>query len=337
MEIKKAHSLRQLNTFGLEAKARQYVAFCKAAEILAFLSAGSLAGHKYLVLGGGSNLLFVEDFDGIILHPCLTGVEVLEQDAGSVLVKVMAGEPWDDFVHLAVTKGWAGVENLSLIPGNVGGSAVQNIGAYGVEAKDVIEGVAAIDLSTGEKATVPADQCGFAYRESHFKSRWKDRFVITAVHFRLQKEANFTLNYPGVADEVNALGAPNLIHLRQAIINIRQRKLPDPSDLGNAGSFFKNPVVADHVYDGLKSTHPDLLCYPVDKGRVKLPAGWLVEQCGWKAKTIGQAGVYQHQALVLVNYGGATGRQIYELSEQIISSVKERFGIDLEREVRVIT
>lgn len=336
MDIKVAHNLKNQNTFGLDVMVRQYVSFFDEKEISAYLSAHTLMDQKVLVLGGGSNLLFVKDYDGIILHPCLTGIDVLSENSECVRVKVMAGEKWDDFVRLSVKNGWAGIENLSLIPGNVGASAVQNIGAYGVEVKDRIESVTAIDLKTSEKETFLHGQCGFGYRDSHFKSRWQHQYVITSVNYRLQKQPDFTLSYPGVTQEVDIQGGPSLANVRQAIINIRKRKLPDPSDLGNAGSFFKNPLVDDADYARLKNTYPDLPHYPGENGRVKLPAGWLVERSGGKAAAIGRAGVYPKQALVIVNHGGATGMELYALSEKIRSAVYEKFGIDLEREVRVI-
>lgn len=336
MEIKTQHSLKDLTTFRLNATARQYVCFQREQEIVDFLAANPLADQKLLVLGGGSNLLFLKDFDGIILHPCLTGMDVLAQRRDTVRVKVMAGVPWDDFVGMAVERGWGGIENLSLIPGHVGASAVQNIGAYGMEVKDVIESVEAIRIRDRKKETFLSSDCGFDYRESHFKGRWKDQYVITAVTFQLSKHPEFITHYPGVEQEVDALGGPSLANLRQAIITIRRRKLPDPSDIGNAGSFFKNPVVDPAVFAGLERFHPDLPHHRLDSGRIKLPAGWLVERCGWKGKSVGNAAVYHKQALVIVNQGGATGMELYSLSERIRKSVQETFGIGLESEVRVV-
>ena len=336
MEIKTQYGLKDLTTFRVDARARQYVCFRSEAQIVKFLAAHPMVGQPCLVLGGGSNLLFIGDYSGTLLHPCLKGIEVLAENRQTVRVKVMAGESWDDFVGHAVENGWAGVENLSLIPGHVGASAVQNIGAYGVEVKDVIESVEAVGIADGKKTTLLASQCGFGYRESHFKNRWKDQYIITAVIYRLCKQPVYTTHYPGVAREVAALGGPSLANLRQAIINIRMRKLPDPFETGNAGSFFKNPVVDASVFARLKRSFPDLPHFPQDDGRVKLPAGWLVERCGWKGKTVGRAGVYPKQALVLVNLGGAEGLEIVALSEKIRNSVLERFGIHLQREVRVV-
>lgn len=280
--------------------------------------------------------MFITDFQGVILHPCLKGITVLAESADGIRVKVMAGESWDDFVAHAVDKGWAGVENLSLIPGHVGASAVQNIGAYGREVKDVIESVEAIHIRDLKKETIPAARCGFGYRDSHFKKEWKDQYIITAVTFVLSKKPAYTTHYAGVRQEIEKLGGPSLFNLRQAVINIRRRKLPDPSEIGNAGSFFKNPVIDAAVFARLNQTYPELPHYIQTDDRIKLAAGWLIERCGWKGKSVGDAAVYPKQALVIVNSGQATGREIYNFSEEIRKTVQEKFGIELEREVRVV-
>lgn len=336
MECRSDFSLKALNTFHVEGVARRYVRFDEAKELPEFLGRQFLEGERFLVLGGGSNLLFVDDFDGIVLHPVLKGVEMLGANAEHVRVRAMAGENWDDLVAHAVAAGWGGIENLSLIPGSVGASAVQNIGAYGVEAKDVIDSVEAIDMDSLEKKTFPAEACGFGYRTSRFKGRRSGRFIITAVVFRLCRQPRFVLDYPGVREQVEALGPVNLETLRQAIVAIRRAKLPDPANLGNAGSFFKNPVVEPETLLRLQACFAEIPHYPQPDGRFKLSAGWMIDRCGWKGRRIGRAGVHDRQALVLVNLGGATGREILDLSERVRLSVQETFGVDLEREVLVV-
>lgn len=336
MESRSDVSLKALNTFHVEGVARRYVRFDAEEEISDFLEGHCLAGQHALILGGGSNLLFVDDFDGIVLHPLLKGIEMLETDAAHVRVRAMAGENWDDLVAFAVAGGWGGIENLSLIPGSVGASAVQNIGAYGVEVKDVIERVEAIAVDSLENVSFSSEECGFGYRTSHFKGRWSGRTIITAVVFKLCRQPRFVLDYPGVREQVESLGPVNLDTLRQAIINIRRAKLPDPAELGNAGSFFKNPVVGRGKLEALLRRYPDLPHYPQAGGGFKLSAGWMIDRCGWKGRRVGRAGVHDRQALVLVNLGGATGREIYELSQQVATAVHDRFGLLLEREVQVV-
>jgi UDP-N-acetylmuramate dehydrogenase len=248
----------------------------------------------------------------------------------------MAGENWDDLVAQAVTNGWAGIENLSLIPGSVGASVVQNIGAYGVAVKGVIDHVEAISIHNCEQVRFSPNDCRFGYRSSNFKNDWAGRFIITAVVFKLSQKPDFVLDYPGVKAAVEAVGPITLDHVRQAIVSIRQSKLPDPDLIGNAGSFFKNPVVDGNALSGLLKLNPDLPYYPQGGEHYKLAAGWLIERCGWKGRHVGKAAVHHQQALVLVNLGGATGREILELSEQVSGAVQERFGIELAREVLVV-
>jgi UDP-N-acetylmuramate dehydrogenase len=336
MESRSHFSLKSLNTFDVEAVARRYVRFDEEKELLEFLDGQSFEGERLLVLGGGSNLLFVDDFDGTVLHPVLKGVNVLDADERHIRVRAMAGENWDELVAHAVAGGWGGIENLSLIPGSVGASAVQNIGAYGVEARDIIDSVEAIDIHSREKIVLPAEACGFGYRTSHFKGCWSGRHIITAVVFRFCRQPRFVLDYPGVREQVDALGPVTLDNLRQAIIAIRRAKLPDPADLGNAGSFFKNPVVEPETLHRLQARFADLPHYPQPGGRFKLSAGWMIDRCGWKGRQIGRAGVHDRQALVLVNLGGATGREILDLSERVRLSVRDTFDVALEREVKVV-
>jgi UDP-N-acetylmuramate dehydrogenase len=336
MELKSDFSLKALNTFNVSANAASYVRFDAENEIIDFLIRNPLDDQRILVLGGGSNLLFVDDFDGTVLHPLLKGTDVIEADRRHLWVRAMAGENWDDLVAFAVANGWGGVENLSLIPGSVGASAVQNIGAYGMEVKDVIDRVEAISITSRERVRFSANDCGFGYRSSNFKKRWAGQFIITAVVFKLSRQPDFVLNYPGVKAALEAQGPTTLDHVREAVVSIRQSKLPDPALIGNAGSFFKNPVVDGNTLGRMLKLDPDLPHYAHGDDHYKLPAGWMIERCGWKGRRVGKAAVHHMQALVLVNLGGATGREILELSEQIKRSVQERFAIELDREVLVI-
>ena len=336
MEHRAHHSLTAMNTFGVETHAENYVRFVDPAEIADFLQHSPLAGAPRLILGGGSNLLFVGDVPGVVLHPVLRGIDVVGETDTHVLVRAMAGECWDDLVAVAVENGWGGLENLSRIPGSVGASVVQNIGAYGVEVASCTDHVQAIDLDTGKTQTIAAGECGFGYRHSHFKGPWAGRFMVTAVVFRMTRRPALCLDYPGVRAAVAALGPVSLTTVRRAIIQIREGKLPDPATLGNAGSFFKNPVVDGAVADNLAARHPDMPRYPQADGRYKLAAGWLIDQCGWKGRRLGRAAVHDRQALVIVNLGGATGQEILALSRRVRASVQERFGIRLEREVQVV-
>ena len=336
METRTVFSLSAYNTFHVEAAADRYIRFGSAEEIIDYLDRNELDGHRRLVLGAGSNLLFVDDFDGIVLHPLLKGIDVIEADRRHIWIRALAGENWDDLVAYAVSNGWAGIENLSLIPGSVGASAVQNIGAYGTEVKSVIDRVEAISIESRKKVTLLPGACGFGYRTSHFKGRWAGAFIVTAVVFKLDRQPAFVLDYPGVKAAVQDLGSINLQTIRQAIISIRQEKLPDPAQVGNAGSFFKNPVIEGNTLTRLCQRFPALPHYPQGGDQFKLAAGWMIEQCGWKGKRVGKAAVHHQQALVLVNLGGATGREILELSEQVSEAVHERFGIELEREVLVV-
>lgn len=336
MEEIRHHSLKHLNTFGVDVIANRYVRFDAEDEIVDFIHRHPMKESTPLVLGGGSNLLFTADVAQTVLHPRFKGIQISERNGRHVWVRAMAGETWDDLVAFAVLRGWGGIENLSLIPGTVGASVVQNIGAYGVEAESVIERVEAIAIETGQRRVLAAAECDFGYRSSRFKNKDDGRFIITAVVFRLTPQPRFILDYPGVHEAIEALGGVSLPTVRQAIINIRQHKLPDPAVLGNAGSFFKNPVVDRKTLERLLTDHPDLPHYPQADGRCKLAAGWLIDRCGWKGRSLGRAAVHDRQALVLVNRGGATGMDILNLSERIRRSVVETYGIDLEREVRVI-
>lgn len=326
------YSLLNHNTFGMDVKARRYVEYDSEDELKALIP--TLSG-VVLHIGGGSNLLFKGNFDGIVLHSAIKGIEVMEETADMVLVRVGAGEVWDDFVAWAVEHGYGGVENLSLIPGEVGASAVQNIGAYGVEAKDIIVLVDAMELSNGQKRIFGNQECDYAYRQSIFKNQLKGKYAITYVTYRLQKQPMLKLEYGNIRAVLGDREEVTVADVRQAIIDIRNAKLPDPKVQGNAGSFFMNPVVSREKFLSIQKDYPQMPFYEVEGG-VKIPAGWMIDQCGWKGKSLGRAGVHDKQALVLVNLGGATSDEIITLCNTICQDVREKFGIDIHPEVNLI-
>ena len=321
----------------MDAKASVFIEYATVEELKEILHRQMLKEDRWLHIGSGSNLLFTGDYQGVILHSAIKGYEVLSEDADEVIVRVGAGEVWDDFVAYTVSQGWYGAENLSLIPGEVGASAVQNIGAYGVEAKDLIVRVEAIEVATGMERVFNNEECGYAYRESVFKSSLKRRFVLTKVSFRLKKSPCYHLDYGNVRSELEKTGcALTLENVRQTIIRIRESKLPDPKVQGNAGSFFMNPIVSRVRFEALLAKYPQMPHYEVDADQVKIPAAWMIDQCGWKGKRLGRAGVHDKQALVLVNVGGAAGEDIIRLSEEIQKSVFDTFGIWILPEVNFI-
>lgn len=331
------YNLNPHNTFGVNAKSRYFFEFTEPEDLETFVQSNETWKDLPLfVLGGGSNVLFQKDFEGLILHPNIPGIFKVKEDRQNIWFEVGAGEIWDDFVKYCVDYGVGGIENLSLIPGSVGATPVQNIGAYGQEVGNVIELVKGYDLQQKAFLEFSAENCEFDYRNSLFKRELKHRFIITSVVFRLDKFPEFNLNYGQVEEKVNALGDVNLQNIRQAVIEIRSSKLPDVYELGNAGSFFKNPVVKIEVAEKIREKFPDVPVYAVNDEMVKLAAGWLIENAGWKGRREGYVGVHEKQALVLVNYGKATGKEIYDFSEQILDSVKEKFGIELEREVNCV-
>ncbi|WP_372751956.1 UDP-N-acetylmuramate dehydrogenase [Labilibaculum sp.] len=334
--LRKNYSLKEHNTFGIEANAKYFFEFDTLEEIHDFLSKNDIVSIQYLITGGGSNLLFTEDFNGLIIHPNILGIKILEEDDESVLVQVGANEVWDDFVAWTVSKGLAGIENLSLIPGVVGATPIQNIGAYGVEVKEVIESVEAICVETNKEVTFSNANCEFDYRNSVFKNEYKNQFIITQVNFRFLKNKAFKVHYGTIAKELENYTEVNLKNIREVIIKIRESKLPDPKQLGNAGSFFKNPIVNKTQADVLQEKHPNMPIYELNEMQSKLAAGWLIEQCGWKGKRIGDAGVHKDQALVIVNYGAAKGSDILHLANDIRKSVLYKFGVKLELEVNAI-
>ena len=331
-------SLKPYNTFGMDVKGKWMVEVTCLDELRAALADERWINSNRLVLGGGSNVLLTHDFDGVVLLNRFVGIShnILNDD--EVLVSAASGEVWHSFVLHCIAQGWCGVENLSLIPGCVGASPIQNIGAYGVEIKDVFHSLDAVHTATGELRTFVKEECAFGYRESIFKQKEKGNWVITNVVFKLSLKPNLKTGYGDIQKELESmkLDTMTIQSVSQAICNIRSSKLPNPSVLGNAGSFFKNPVVLKAHYMKLKDTHPLIPSYPIDADHVKVPAGWLIEHRGWKGKRAGACGVNEKQALVLVNYGGAKGQEVLDLSQQIIDDIQEHFQIVLEREVNIL-
>lgn len=337
MIIKRNHySLLAYNTFGIDAKTDTFIEYASTEELKQILSEKETMPHPFLHIGGGSNLLFISDFKGTVLHSSIKGIEIVERSGEYVIIRVGAGEVWDDFVAFCVEQGWSGVENLSLIPGEVGASAVQNIGAYGVEAKDMIDKVEAIEIETGKERIFTNKDCCFSYRQSIFKNELKGKYAVTYVTYRLRERPQFNLEYGNIRVELQKYPEINLKNIRKAIIAIRKAKLPDPKIEGNGGSFFMNPIVTRRQYEQLKQLYEDMPHYDVDENRVKVPAAWMIDRCGWKGRTMGRAGVHDKQALVLVNKGGAIGKEVVRLSQAVQASVKEIFGIEIHPEVNFI-
>ena len=337
MKIHQNYSLKAHNTFGMDVKTDVFMEYASEAELMEILGNGSLAEKPWIHIGSGSNLLFTGDYPGTILHSAITGYEVVGENETEIHVRVGAGVVWDDFVVYAVGQGWYGAENLSLIPGEVGASAVQNIGAYGVEAKDLIVRVETVEVETGARRVFEKADCCYAYRESIFKKELKGKYIVTSVVYCLGKLPDFRLEYGNVQSELEKSGFDlTLENVRKVIVAIRESKLPDPKVQGNAGSFFMNPIVPMERYEALKKVYPDMPSYVVDAERVKIPAAWMIDRCGWKGKQIGRAGVHAKQALVLVNVGGATGKEIIALSEEIQKSVFDTFGVKIFPEVNFI-
>lgn len=334
--IIKNFPLKKYNTFGLDYKSNKFISFKSEEETVIFLKDLKTITYPLFVIGSGSNLLFTRDFEGTILHPEIEGIDIEERHPDYVIISAGAGVNWDSLVEWTVSNGFGGLENLSLIPGTVGATPIQNIGAYGVEIKDFIVKVRAVQICDGSMHIFSNTDCDFGYRSSIFKNREKGNFLVTRVYYKLNIKSILNLNYGSLKDEVNNLGGISLKNVRQAVINIRRSKLPDPEITGNAGSFFKNPVVSKSLAESIKKNNPQMPVYDDQSGDFKLAAGWLIDQCGWKGKRIGDAGVHDKQALVIVNHGKATGKEIYDLSEAIKRSVFDRFGVKLEREVEVI-
>jgi UDP-N-acetylmuramate dehydrogenase len=340
MQLQKNISLKKFNSFGIDSIARDFVIFKSNNELFEIAETfQNKILDSHFILGGGSNILFTsEKIDSVVLKNELSGIQLLREDDAFFFVAVAAGENWHQFVLTCIEKGWAGVENLSLIPGNVGASPIQNIGAYGVEIKDVIESVEAYHIADKCFLNFSATDLAFDYRDSIFKGRWKNQFIISKVIFRLNKVPKFKISYGSIDAELEKMGIQTLSirAISDAVIRIRSSKLPNPALIGNAGSFFKNPSISKQAFDQLQIQYPEIIGYPNKNGSIKIAAGWLIEKAGWKGFREGDAGCHAKQALVLVNYGTATGEQILHLSTTIIESIKEKFGITLEREVNIL-
>ena len=326
------------NTFGLHATADRYLVINDESQLRQFLSSGQLS-QPYLILGGGSNMVFTRHFSGTILHLENKGIRLLapKSSAEDCLVEAAAGEVWDNFVHHCIGHGWYGTENLVAIPGTVGAAPVQNVGAYGVEAKDIIHSVRAFEIATGRERIFTNDECQFAYRDSIFKGVLKNQYIIWSVVFRLQREFHPNIQYKALSEALRSAGieSPTPQQLADTITQVRWGKLPRPEEMGSAGSFFKNPVVPAEQYHKLKETYPDIVAYPVSEG-YKLAAGWLIEHAGWKGRSLGRCGVYEKQALVLVNRGGCTGQEVLALAEAVTEAVRSQFGVTLQKEAIII-
>ena len=337
-KILKNISLKPFNTFGLAAQAASFTEAHSLADLIEITNTEEFKTGPTLILGGGSNILLTQNFEGLVIKNCLKGISVIAENEQEVILEAGAGESWHDFVMYCVDRNLGGIENLSLIPGTVGAAPMQNIGAYGVEIKDVFHSLSALHISSKELHVFDNAQCQFGYRESVFKHDLKGQYVITAVRFVLQKKPTLKLSYGAIMETLQAKGIeqPGIKEVSDAVISIRRSKLPDPAEIGNSGSFFKNPVIPIAHYEQLKAQYPQIPSYPVDETQVKVPAGWLIEQDGWKGKTIGQIGVHKNQALVLVNYGGGDGNALKKLSEDIQKSIFEKFGINLQVEVNII-
>ena len=335
MQIQSDFSLKNYNTFGIEAKAKQFVSVSSIAELKEVLT----ENDDIFILGGGSNMLLTQDIEKLVVHVNLKGRKIVEENDDFAIVKAQAGENWHEFVLYCIEQNLGGIENLSLIPGNVGTTPIQNIGAYGVEIKDTILSCEALNLKTLEIETFTNADCQFEYRESIFKKELKNQYIITSVSFKLStKNHKVSTTYGVIGAELqkNNIENPTLKDISNAVIAIRQSKLPDPKELGNSGSFFKNPIISKEAYENAKALHPEMPHYVVSETEVKVPAGWLIEQAGFKGKRFGDAGVHKNQALVLVNYGAATGAEIVALSKNIQKTILEKFGIAIEAEVNII-
>lgn len=336
IDMHRNQKLKELNTFGLNPRAAHFARPVDVEALCKVLETEPYKQMPLLVLGEGSNILFRNDFDGLVLQPGMKGIEIVEENGEALVVKVGASVNWDSWVSHAVQKGWYGLENLSLIPGSVGSSPVQNIGAYGVELKDRFAWLEAWDLQLSQVVRMDQSACGFGYRSSIFKGEAKGRYILTQVAFSLSKKPELKLDYGNVHSEFTKAGGSTSLDLRNVIMDIRRSKLPDPALYGNAGSFFKNPLVDRTIFKCIRVEYPEVPFFPNEDNQVKIPAGWLIEKSGWKGKRVGNVGTWPTQALVIVNYGGASGQEIFDFSEMIMEDVEGKFGVTLEREVNVI-
>ena len=334
--IHKNYSLKKHNSFGLDVYARYFIKLTDQQQVIDFIKSDLSNIRPLLIIGEGTNVLFRKDFNGLIVNPKIPGIETVKETSQYIILRAGAGENWDSFVNFCVENNYGGIENLSLIPGSVGACPIQNIGAYGAEVRRVVENVEAVDIETSDIKMFSNKDCDFSYRNSIFKTSLKNKYIISHITFRLNKTEEFITSYGSVEKELDKFPETNILNIRSAIINIRKSKLPDPLEIGNAGSFFINPVVSLEQANSIRQYYPKMPYFKVTKNEVKLSAAWLIEQSNWKGKRIGQVGTYKKQPLVIVNYGNATGNEIYNVAKKIQKSVKNNFAVDLELEVNVI-
>ncbi len=334
--LKSNYSLESHNSFKLKVSTKYYIECHSISDITEFLQSGIQKKHPLLILGEGSNILFTGDFPGTVLRPLISGIVITKESGSDVFIRTGAGMNWDELVEWTVGKNYWGLENLSLIPGSAGAAPIQNIGAYGAEIREQIVSVETIDLRTGSVNVLSNHECRFAYRRSIFKEASHKEYLITHINLKLSKIPTPGISYGNLKDELPAGGEPGIRDIRDAVIRIRRQKLPDPAEIGNAGSFFKNPLVPLTAYEQLKAAWPGIPSYPATSDYRKIPAAWLIEESGWKGKSVGNTGTYPNQALVIVNHGEATGQEILQLSEKIKEDVRTKFGITLEREVNLV-
>ncbi len=338
MQLIENFSLKKFNTFGIDVQAHLFTEITCLKDFEELISIHHGSGLPLLPLGGGSNILFTKDYTGLVAKISNKGIKIISENENDVLIEAAAGELWEDLIGYCIKNKYYGLENLSGIPGQVGSSPIQNIGAYGVEVKDCIKEVGTIDLDDGRNRNFSGAECNFSYRDSIFKRELKNKVIITNVVFKLSKVEHFNLKYGGVLEEIRRISdeTPGIAAVSKAISNIRGRKIPEPKDLGSAGSFFKNPVITNELFEQLIKKYPDMPNYPANDNKRKLAAGWLVEQCGWKGYRAGDAGVCENQALILVNFGNVSGTEILELSKKIRESIFEKFGINIDPEVNIL-
>ena len=338
MNIIENYPLLKLNTFGIDVKAKYFTSINTINELIEVTKTNVFKDLELLILGGGSNILFTKDFDGLVILNNIKGKEIIDQNQQSIFLKIGAGENWHELVMYCVDNGWGGIENLSLIPGNTGTAPMQNIGAYGVEIKETFVELEALEISSGKIVKFNNSDCEFGYRESVFKNKMKNQYIILNITLELKKNPVLNINYGDVKAilESQNIKNPGIKEVSNAIISIRQSKLPDPKKIGNSGSFFKNPIVSLNQLELIKKKYPNVVNYEINENEFKIAAGWLIERAGWKGKKFNNYGIHEKQALVLVNYGLANGMEIFELSEKIILDIKDKFGITLEREVNII-
>ena len=338
MNVIENYPLIKLNTFGIDVKAKYFTSINTVNELIEIKKSEKFKDHELLILGGGSNILFTKDFNGLVILNNIKGKEIVDQNDDSIILKIGAGENWHELVMYCVDNGWAGIENLSLIPGNTGTAPMQNIGAYGVEIKETFVELEALEISSGKIVKFSNSECEFGYRESVFKNKMKNKYIILNITLELNKNPILNINYGDIKAilETKKIETPTIKDVSNAIISIRQRKLPDPKKIGNSGSFFKNPIIDINLLKLIEKKYPNVVSYKINENEFKIAAGWMIEKAGWKGKKFNNFGVHENQALVLVNYGLANGKEIFNLSEKIILDIKEKFGITLEREVNII-